>query len=236
MQNREPFELYDCLKNEVSRCLKNVILISSSKARCSELIKLGANVVVSPENIEEDNPKFGNPYRLTLANASNKMNSFVEHHDMSRVCYPLLSADTLISLSDGESLNKRNTGRIVDAFPIIGKPNSKKEAYDMLCLLRNNRIHTVTTSQVLSFFDSGEYVTISETDSSIVEFRDDISDTEIAEYVETLEWEGAAGAYRIQDKGKELIKSVYGDLGTVIGLGYRSLYSLLLKKSGVVYS
>lgn len=235
MQNREPFELYDCLTNEVSRGLKNVVLISSSRARCSELKKLGANVIVSPESVDENNPPFGNPNKLTLNNAYSKMKSFMRNHDMSNVCYPLLSADTLISLSDVPSLNKSKSHRNVDAFPIIGKPRNKGEAYNMLCYLRKNRIHMVTTSLVLSFFDSGKTISISETDSSVVEFREDIADTEIVEYVETLEWEGAAGAYRIQDKGESLIKNVYGDIGTVIGLGYRSLYSLLIEKNKLIF-
>lgn len=231
MENSEPFELYNSLVNEVASGLKNVVLLSSSVARCDILKGLGVNVIVRPQNVTEDNPCLGNAKDVSLKNAISKMNSFIKKNDLNKVCYPLLSADTVISLSDAPEMNKKIKSGLLGSYPIIGKAENVKDAFDMLSYLVKNRFHSVFTSMVLSFFDNGKYISVYETDTAVVEFREDITLKEIADYIDTSEWVGAAGAYRIQGEGSKLIKRVYGDIGTVIGLSYKALYSALLKKN-----
>jgi septum formation protein len=49
----------------------------------------------------------------------------------------------------------------------------------------------------------------------------------IEEYLDLGEWKGAAGSYRIQEKGKELIQRVEGDIATVIGLPLLQISEIL---------
>ena len=54
-----------------------------------------------------------------------------------------------------------------------------------------------------------------------------LTDTEIEWYLECGEWEGVAGAYRIQGRGAALVERVEGTYSTVVGLPIRLLYSML---------
>lgn len=222
----EPFA--DCHDLAFSS-LKNVILLSSSAARLELLKNYGINVIVRPQNAAEDNSRLGNPRYITLKNAIAKTNSFIKDNDLSKVCYPIISADTVISLSNVPEMKKKSTKGLIGSYPIIGKPQNKKDAFNILSYLIDNKFHTVFTSMVLTFASNEGYVSIPETDTAVVEFRDDITQKEIADYIDTNEWEGAAGAYRIQKTGKSLIKRIYGDDTTVAGLSYKSLFSAILK-------
>jgi septum formation protein len=54
-----------------------------------------------------------------------------------------------------------------------------------------------------------------------------LTDAEIDWYLESGEWEGVAGAYRIQGRGAALVERVEGTYSTVVGLPIRLLYSML---------
>ena len=99
----EPFA--DCHDLAFSS-LKNVILLSSSAARLELLKNYGINVIVRPQNAAEDNSRLGNPRYITLKNAITKTNSFIKDNDLSKVCYPIISADTVISLSNVPEIKK----------------------------------------------------------------------------------------------------------------------------------
>ena len=45
-----------------------------------------------------------------------------------------------------------------------------------------------------------------------------LKDGEIRDYLETGEWQGAAGAYRLQKTGWKLVETISGDWTTVVGL------------------
>ena len=47
------------------------------------------------------------------------------------------------------------------------------------------------------------------------------------EYPDLGEWGGAAGSYRIQERGKELVEAVRGDIATVIGLPLMQISEIL---------
>ena len=49
----------------------------------------------------------------------------------------------------------------------------------------------------------------------------------IEEYLDLGEWRGAAGSYRIQERGKELVQGVKGDIATVIGLPLLQISEIL---------
>jgi len=59
----------------------------------------------------------------------------------------------------------------------------------------------------------------------------DLDEPAIEAYLETREWEGAAGSYRIQGLGKHLVDRIDGDRGTVIGLPVEQLKRILEEKT-----
>jgi septum formation protein len=61
-----------------------------------------------------------------------------------------------------------------------------------------------------------------------------LSDSEIEWYLDTNEWQGAAGAYRIQGLAGCFITSVTGSPSAVAGLPLRDLY-VMLRDNGYPY-
>jgi len=58
-----------------------------------------------------------------------------------------------------------------------------------------------------------------------------LSTAEIGWYLDSGEWRGAAGGYRIQEKGACLVESVKGQPSTVAGLPLRAFY-VMLRENG----
>lgn len=54
-----------------------------------------------------------------------------------------------------------------------------------------------------------------------------LTDAEIQWYLDTEEWRGVAGAYRIQARGGALVERIEGSYSGVMGLPIRLLYSML---------
>jgi septum formation protein len=89
----------------------------------------------------------------------------------------------------------------------IGKPSSAREAARLLREL-SGRWHEVITGVCRVLFAP-------------------LSRRDIDWYVECGEWRGAAGAYRIQERGECLIERIEGNPSTVMGLPIRLIYGIL---------
>jgi nucleoside triphosphate pyrophosphatase len=119
----------------------------------------------------------------------------------------ILGADTAINL-DGN---------------IIGKAQDKEEAEKSL-LAFSGRAHQVMTGLTLYNGKSGYFIQeLSITDVIFAE----LSRKEIAWYLGTMEWEGVAGSYRIQEQGSLLIESISGSWYNVMGLPIRLFYGMV---------
>lgn len=95
---------------------------------------------------------------------------------------------------------------------ILGKPQSKREAFSMLSSL-SGKEHEVYT---------GVFITDGEKSEGFVSFTKvefyELSDETIKSYIETNEPTDKAGAYGIQGLGSVLVKKIDGDYFTVMGL------------------
>lgn len=109
----------------------------------------------------------------------------------------IIAADTVVSI-DGA---------------ILGKPNNKTHAANMLRMLSGN-FHNVYTG-VCVIFGNGEMELFCE--ETRVEFYP-LSDKDINDYIATGEPMDKAGAYGIQGKGALLVKRIEGDFYNVMGL------------------
>lgn len=119
----------------------------------------------------------------------------------------ILSADTCINL-DGN---------------IIGKPNTRTEAEEFLKSF-SGRTHQVLTG--LSLYNGITGLFVQEKSITDVIFAK-LSPKEIEWYLGTMEWEGVAGGYRIQEKGSLLINSISGSWYNVMGLPIRLFYGMV---------
>ncbi|QQO08090.1 Maf family protein [Breznakiella homolactica] len=126
----------------------------------------------------------------------------------------IVGADTVVTL-DGE---------------IFGKPKDREDAKAMLSRFRG-REHTVVTAAAL-FNGQTRTTDIRSQETAVVFSR--ISDDEIEWYLNTGEWQGVAGAYKIQGMGACFISEIRGSYSSVVGLPIHDFY-VMLRENGYPY-
>jgi septum formation protein len=127
----------------------------------------------------------------------------------------VLAADTLVCIPDSCS-----EGRDL----VLGKPESLADARRMIGLLAG-RSHIVRSGIALLNRASGEMRSLCS--NSTVVFAP-MSDAEIENYLQSGEWVGVAGAYRIQGQAASFIDRLEGSWSGIVGLPLRELYVILL--------
>lgn len=185
--------------------MDKLILASGSPRRKEILEKFNISFSVEPSPYEEIFTR-EHPELQVLNLSKGKVDTLLEIKPKFKKSI-ILGADTCINL-DGN---------------IIGKPKNKAEAYELLKTF-SGRTHQVVTGLTLYNGKTGSIIQdISVTDVIFAK----LSLVEIAWYLETMEWMGAAGGYKIQDKGSLLIKSISGSWYNVMGLPIRLFYGMV---------
>lgn len=185
-----------------------VILASASPRRRELLALVGIAHEVRPAAVDET-PRPGEHHAAYAERLAREKASAVAAGAPEAV---VIAADTIVVL-----------GGVV-----LGKPADARDAVRMLAMLRGCS-HTVQTAVAVAF--RGALVSGLETVS--VTFRD-LSDAEIAAYVDTGEPLDKAGAYGIQGFGATIVERVDGDYFSVMGLGLRRLVALC-ERVGLTY-
>jgi septum formation protein len=106
---------------------------------------------------------------------------------------------------------------------VIGKPKDRDEAREFIGSLQGTP-HTVITGLALYDRDNGRFRLAADRSRVCVAA---MSAREIDWYLDTGEWRGVAGGYRIQEKGACFIQSITGDYTNVMGLPIRRVYEIL---------
>jgi septum formation protein len=119
----------------------------------------------------------------------------------------VLGCDTLVAIGDR----------------ILGKPRDGRDARRMLDKL-SGRTHHVHTGLALRNQRTGQ--TRINHATTEVTFRP-LADKELERYLATGEWQGVAGAYRIQETGETLIQGIRGSYSNVVGLPLSLLCDML---------
>ena len=117
---------------------------------------------------------------------------------------PVLGADTCV---------------VADSL-ILGKPESREDAFRMLELLAGRR-HEVYTAVAVTDRRATHSVTV----ESHVEFLE-LTATEIETYLDSAEYDGRAGSYAIQGCASNFISRLDGSWSSVVGLPVRETFEL----------
>jgi tetrapyrrole methylase family protein/MazG family protein len=180
------------------------IILASQSPRRHELLKAaGFEFDIIPATGEENIPPNTPPEQAVTALAEQKAAEIAALYPDSDCT--VIGADTIVYL-DGE---------------ILGKPADKDDAFAMLRKL-SGKLHRVFTG-VAVISNRSKHTFFEET---TVEFHE-LSDSEIAAYIDTGEPFDKAGAYGIQEKGMLLVKQIRGDFYNVMGLPISRLARVL---------
>jgi septum formation protein len=188
------------------------IILASSSPRRQEILKfLNIPFVVNPANIEEKIPKDIKLDDAAEYLAARKVDAVAKRIPPDQEISWILAADTLI----------------IHKNKVLGKPENQEEAQKFITSLQG-QTHKVVTGVAL--FNGFLHYMTTRTSINKVTFAP-MSDEEIKNYVETSEWHGAAGAYRIQGFGSCFIKKIEGTESSVMGLPIFELYDMLKEQN-----
>lgn len=198
--------------------METIILASSSPRRKEILSMLSVPfVAIHPdidESIYDGLPPGARVTALSLAKAR-QGESLVRGAQKENKGRLLLAADTLVALREG------------DSWRVIGKPRSREDARTMLGALASKTHRVFTALCLLDLRGDLVWQALSESKVSFAP----MSPKEIELYLKTDEWQGVAGAYRVQGRGAWFIESIDGSPSGVMGLPIHELYGIL-KQSG----
>lgn len=179
----------------------NLVLASGSPRRKEILERLGFEFEVMPAGLEEDQNLSEDPEKNV------KLLAELKGVDVQRVRprRTIIAADTIVTCDDA----------------ILGKPADPGEVFDMLRLL-SGRGHRVLTGVALIAPPNRRII---EAESTSVFFRE-VSDAEIARYLDTSEPFGKAGAYAIQGFASAFVERIEGCYFNVVGLPVALLFRM----------
>lgn len=184
------------LRDMAAEVLSPLVLVSGSRNRLETLRSCNVEVEVQSQNTDESYGSLSSPGQIVSHIASVKMASYLSSPGF-RPDRLALALDTMVSF-EGK---------------MLGKPRDREDAKRMLSSF-SGRAQEVVTGFTLYIPSLG---TVSSSDSSLVVFSD-LTEDDINTYLNTNEWLGAAGAYRIQKTGWKLIERITGSWTNVVGL------------------
>jgi septum formation protein len=169
-----------------------LVLASTSSARRALLDALGISYLPEAPGVDEDVPAGTAVESAVRMLALRKARAVAARHPGALV----LGADQLAE---------------VDART-LGKPGSREEARVQLASLLG-RSHRLLTAVALVGGGDEQL----ELDVVILRFHP-VSADELERYLDTGEWQGCAGGYRIEGRGQALVDALEGDRTSVQGL------------------
>lgn len=188
------------------------IILASSSPRRQEILKL-LNIPfrVALPSEKEEYPDDIEIEKIPEFLATRKIDS-VARNAPAGTEYPwILGADTIV----------------VQGKKILGKPADQEQAREYIKLLQG-KTHKVITG--LALFNSELHYVTNRTAITEVTFAK-MSEEEINWYIETGEWHGAAGGYRIQGLASCFIEKIRGTNSAVMGLPVFELYDMLREQN-----
>jgi septum formation protein len=176
--------------------IPRLVLASASPRRLELLRQAGLDPEVVPPAIDETPRVDEEPIDYARRLSREKARAVADQVGGER---PILAADTIVHLPDGEPR-------------ILGKPASADEARVMLGRL-SGRNHEVVTAYTL-LYKGGERGRAVETD---VTFRA-LTPAELEGYIGSGEWQDKAGGYAVQGLAAAFVRAVKGSYTNIVGL------------------
>lgn len=176
------------------------IILASKSPRRQELLKLmGIDFTVVLKDVDESYPSGLTPEQIAVYISEKKARAFDESISNEIV----ITADTIVSL-DGS---------------ILGKPETKNHAFEMLSALSGKRHEVITGVSLLKDHNLHSFYELSEV------FFKPLKPEEINYYITTCQPMDKAGAYGIQEWiGMIAVEKIIGSYSNIVGLPTHRLY------------
>lgn len=189
------------------------IILASSSPRRQEILKLlNIPFVVNPPDIDESISDNIPSEKIPEYLACKKVNAVVRKIAISQETVGwVLGADTVIHFKG----------------KLYGKPGSKESAIQMLKTFQG-KSHEVITG--LALYNGELHDITTRTNINKIQFSP-MSEKEIEWYVNTGEWHGVAGGYRIQGLASCFIKKIDGQESGIMGLPIFELYDMFKEQN-----
>lgn len=142
-----------------------------------------------------------------------------------RIAY--IKAKSVFNKTDGDRIVIGSDTMVLKGEKVYGKPKDKKEAFQMISELQNNK-HQVITSYCVLVEKGGEYKEYLDYDISNV-YICKMTEKEIQEWLDTGKAMDKAGAYAIQEDFSKFIEKIEGNYDSIVGLPTHKLYEVLKK-------
>ncbi len=187
--------------------MEPIILASSSPRRQEILTKLGIPFQVIMPEIDETIPTNMESGSIAEHFATKKVEAIMRTIPSGQVVPWIFAADTLVEM------NKK----------IYGKPENQEEAASFLKEFSGKEQYVISA---IALFNGKLNYLSTRINKTKVRFAK-MSDKEIEWYVNTGEWHGAAGGYRIQGMASCFIEHIEGSYSSIIGLPIFEFYDIL---------
>lgn len=185
------------------------IILASSSPRRRELMRhvnMPFEVMIIPkEEVFKDGLTI---YEQCVDVAYQKALNVYEKEDEDVI---VIGSDTIVALND----------------KIYGKPHNYEEAFEMLKDFSGTKHEVITSLVMLIRKDGKEYV--EKTYETCDVYVDDLSDTEIDDWIKNNDVYSKAGGYAIQEGFGKFVTKVSGDYFTIVGFPLNKAYRLLKK-------
>lgn len=194
------------LNRRLRELAPRIVLASQSPNRLLLLRDAGIDVTARPQDVDESYPS-SDPDSVVSHISRIKLNSYMASNEFESGTVAIC-CDTMV-LFEGR---------------LLGKPHSREEAYNMLKEF-SGKEQKVLSGYSLYIPGKGA---VSGTDESTVYFEK-LSEKDIQDYLDTEDYIGAAGSYRIQRSGYALVERIEGSWTNVVGLPFERIIEELSK-------
>jgi septum formation protein len=188
--------------------METIILASGSPRRRELLTKVKMPIKVIPPDVPEDHSSFTTIPELVTRLARSKVEAILTMFKAESPRW-VLGLDTVV---EAEGM-------------VLGKPTGPVEAEKMLRQL-SGKVHRVYSGIAL-LVERGKPI-VEEVVCTEVKFRN-MAEHELRFYVDSGEWAGVAGGYRIQERGAFFVEWIRGSYSNVVGLPLEAFYGILVR-------
>lgn len=193
---------------------RQIILASQSPRRRELLTQAGFKYQVEPSQVIEKITK-EQPWEVVMELSRQKAEDIYRRHTSAADLDSASSADAPILVIGADTV-------VAYRGMILGKPQSMKEAFEMLDMLQGNT-HQVFTGVTLVWNEADRMQCHSFYEETEVTCYP-MTAGEISEYISTEDCMDKAGAYGIQTRFGIYIREIKGDYNNVVGLPIARLY------------